>query len=218
MAYIYRIWNDINNKDYIGKTMNTVESRWKEHLSDMDKRVYEKRPLYSAMRKYGTSHFHIEPIEECSIVDLNNREIYWIDYYDSFKSGYNATRGGEGKAYADVEAIISLWNEDKVISEICEITGHDHATITKHLKDHGITAQDIKNRAKKRQSKPVAKLHKETGELLYVYLNAKEVEEELGKTMASRHIYEVCNGKRKTAYGYKWMYIQDIPGLEVEFK
>ncbi len=30
MAYIYRIWNDINNKSYIGKTERSIEKRWKE--------------------------------------------------------------------------------------------------------------------------------------------------------------------------------------------
>lgn len=34
MGYIYRIYNDINNKSYIGLTTNTVETRWKKHLAN----------------------------------------------------------------------------------------------------------------------------------------------------------------------------------------
>lgn len=211
MGYIYRITNDLNNKVYIGKTMSSsISKRWQEHLSDMDKRKNEKRPLYAAMRKYGTSHFHIEELEQCSNDIINERECYWINFYDSYNSGYNATKGGDGKAYVDVEAIISLWNKGKNIREIHDITGHDHQTITNHLTNYGITAQIIKKRVIERQSKPVAKLHKETGELISIYPNAKEVEKELGKTMASRHIYEVCKGERKTAYGYKWKYVADL--------
>ena len=65
MAYIYKITNDINGKSYIGKTeKNNIQERWKDHLIDYKKRRTEKRPLYSAMNKYGIEHFHIEQIEE----------------------------------------------------------------------------------------------------------------------------------------------------------
>lgn len=210
MGYIYKISNDINNKVYIGKTLTSISERWKKHLSDMDKRKNEKRPLYAAMRKYGTSHFYIEEVEQCSNDIINERECYWIDFYDSYGNGYNATKGGDGKSYADVETIITLWNEGKNIKEIHDITGHDHATITNHLNDYGITSQDIKNRVIERQSKPVVKIDKITGEIIETFANAKEVEKVLQKTMASRHIYEVCTGQRKTAYGYKWKYLEDI--------
>ena len=59
MPYIYKITNDINNKIYIGKTLHAIEHRFKEHCKDSKKRQNEKRPLYSAMNKYGIEHFHI---------------------------------------------------------------------------------------------------------------------------------------------------------------
>lgn len=49
MGFIYKITNDVNGKVYIGKTLNTVESRWKEHCHDKDRRNMENRPLYRAM-------------------------------------------------------------------------------------------------------------------------------------------------------------------------
>lgn len=60
MGFIYKITNDVNGKVYIGKTLNTVESRWKEHCHDKDRRNMENRPLYRAMNKYGLEHFSIE--------------------------------------------------------------------------------------------------------------------------------------------------------------
>lgn len=45
MGFIYKITNDVNGKVYIGKTLNTVESRWKEHCHDKDRRNMENRPL-----------------------------------------------------------------------------------------------------------------------------------------------------------------------------
>ena len=66
MAFIYKITNDINAKVYIGKTLGRIKKRWKEHLKDCKRRKNENRPLYTAMRKYGTEHFKITLIEECS--------------------------------------------------------------------------------------------------------------------------------------------------------
>lgn len=64
MAYIYKITNSINDKVYIGKTYQDIQIRFKQHIYDSCRRKYEQRPLYSAMRKYGTDKFKIELIEE----------------------------------------------------------------------------------------------------------------------------------------------------------
>jgi group I intron endonuclease len=64
MGYIYIIRNKINDKVYIGKTDLDINKRFKEHIKDSRRRRCEKRPLYSAMRKYGCEHFYVELIEE----------------------------------------------------------------------------------------------------------------------------------------------------------
>jgi hypothetical protein len=48
------------------------------------------------MRKYGIENFHIEQIEEVANDQLNEREKYWISYYNTYFDGYNSTLGGEG--------------------------------------------------------------------------------------------------------------------------
>ena len=94
---IYIITNDINDKVYVGKTMHSIEKRFKEHCKDSKKERNEKRPLYNAMNKYGIKHFKISLLEECDSENAEEREIYWIEYYNSYKNGYNATKGGDGK-------------------------------------------------------------------------------------------------------------------------
>lgn len=47
------------------------------------------------MRKYGLEAFVFEIVEECDIDQLNEREKYWINYYNSFNHGYNLTNGGD---------------------------------------------------------------------------------------------------------------------------
>ena len=204
MGYIYKISNDINNKVYIGKTLASISERWKEHLSDMDKCRNEKRPLYAAMRKYGTSHFYIEEVEQCSNSIINERERYWIDFYGSYSNGYNATKGGDGKSYADVDAIITLWNEGKNIKEIFEITGHDHKTITKHLNDYEVTSQDIKNRGIECRSKSIVKIDKITGEIIEVFPSESEA-----RRQGYSHAPDVANGKRKTDHGFYWKWLDN---------
>lgn len=122
MAYIYKITNNINNKIYVGKTLRTIEERFSEHAKDYLKHL--DRPLYKAFQKYGIENFSIEMIEECLPTDINEKEIYWIEYYGSFKYGYNATIGGDGTHYADYDLIFSLWNEGKLLKQIVEITGY----------------------------------------------------------------------------------------------
>ena len=101
MSFIYVITNKINNKQYVGKTTDTIEHRWKRHLIDSKKRTCEKRPLYNAINKYGFENFTINILEECSINDLSDKEQYWINKLDTYKNGYNATQGGDGKILYD---------------------------------------------------------------------------------------------------------------------
>lgn len=94
-GYIYKITNNINNKVYIGQTIN-IEKRWYKHQY-LAKTGF-KRHLYEAMRKYGIDNFSIEIIEECDADVLDDRERYWINQYKSFDRcyGYNKSFGGEG--------------------------------------------------------------------------------------------------------------------------
>ena len=87
---IYKIENNINHKVYIGQSKN-IEKRWSRH-----KIAEDNCSIHQAMKKYGVNNFSFTIIEECSQDDLNDREIYWIQYYDSYNKGYNETKGGEG--------------------------------------------------------------------------------------------------------------------------
>lgn len=103
---IYKITNKINNKIYIGQSQN-IFSRWAEHRYEAKTNM---KPLYKAMRKYGIENFIFEIIEECEIEKLNDREVYWIKYYDSYNKGYNLTPGGDYSS--KTQRIVS--NEDVI--------------------------------------------------------------------------------------------------------
>ena len=100
MVGIYCITNLINNKKYIGQS-NNIGRRWKEHKENYLRpkdRSYNS-PIYQAIRKYGIENFKFEILEECNIEELDEKEIYWINFYQTFiddtNNGYNMTRGGK---------------------------------------------------------------------------------------------------------------------------
>ena len=205
MAYIYQIKNKINGKIYVGKTLGLPEHRWKEHIHDYSREEYRDRPLYRAFAKYGVENFEFSVIEQCSDLDVNDREVYWIEHYGSFKNGYNATFGGDGKHYCDYDLIFALYKEGKNVIEIAELTHYDVGTCKKALDNRGVTHQDRVSRGREKINKVVLQLDVKTNEIIGVYSSIQKAYDALGK-QHSGHIASVCNGKRKTAYGYKWKY------------
>lgn len=215
MAYIYKITNLINNKCYIGKTLNTIQERWREHCSDYKKRDEEKRPLYSAMNKYGIENFKIEEIEQCNEDIVNDREKYWIEYYGSFKKGYNATLGGDGKAYLDRKLLIKTYNEIQNLKKSAKILNIDAGHLSKILKENNIEVRSSKEVQNEEYGKEIAMIDLETNAIIKTFISladaARYIKEQINSTAEIRgmtvHIRQVAQGKRKTAYKYKWKFI-----------
>ncbi len=91
---IYRLISP-SNKSYIGQSID-FDRRLTEHKNQTNK-IKSLPKLYQAFKKYGFENFQIEILEICEPEILNEREIYWIQYYDSFNKGYNCTTGGNAK-------------------------------------------------------------------------------------------------------------------------
>ncbi len=73
---IYLIINKVNGYKYIGKTTQTVNNQWKQHIDES--RRMSPYPLHRAMRKYGTHQFLLREIEECDVNKLDEREQYLL--------------------------------------------------------------------------------------------------------------------------------------------
>jgi group I intron endonuclease len=87
---IYKITNTINDKAYIGQTMFTLERRWRYHSRNPNNTHFG-----NAIQKYGLHCWKLEVLENVTERKLlNEREIYWVAYYNTFNSGYNSTAGG----------------------------------------------------------------------------------------------------------------------------
>lgn len=215
MAYIYVITNNLNNKQYVGKTNFSIEKRWKEHQRDSLKNRCEKRPLYNAINKYGVESFIIEELEKCSPDIAEQREQYWIEQLDTYKNGYNATLGGDGAKRLDYIQIINNYKELKNAAMVARINNCDVSTVLRILKDNDINVCSSDDVLKKIYSKRVKMLDKITKEVIAQFPSQVEAAKFLianGYSKAanpfaiSDKIGLVCRGKRKTANGFAWEY------------
>ena len=91
MGWIYKITNTINDKVYVGQTRYSIAHRFSQH-----KCAAPDSQLHQDMQLLGVDNFMIDTLEECPNDQLNDREMYWINYYNSFNAGYNMTLGGGG--------------------------------------------------------------------------------------------------------------------------
>lgn len=134
---IYKITNKINNKIYIGQTIQNLKDRWYRHCGNTGSSAELGMVIKKAIHKYGKDNFIIEELERCNQSLLNEREIYWISYYDSYNHGYNSTLGGQNgaklpKLLNEANNIINLYNQGFSLSKISRKYNVDHATI-KHI-------------------------------------------------------------------------------------
>jgi group I intron endonuclease len=90
---IYKVTNEINNKCYIGQTINYLSRRKYQHLYKSKNK--SKLVFHRAIRKYGEENFKWEVLENCDyIYQLNEMEHHYIKQYKSkLPNGYNMTDG-----------------------------------------------------------------------------------------------------------------------------
>ena len=89
--WIYKITNIQNNKVYIGQTIRPIQDRFHRHINDALNNILDTH-FARAIRKCGKDNFIIEQIDQAQTKnELNKKEQYWIQYYNSVQNGYNET-------------------------------------------------------------------------------------------------------------------------------
>lgn len=167
MIGIYKITKKENGKSYIGQS-NDIERRIKEHQYKTD------LAIELAIHKYGIDAFNYEVLEQCSLEELDAKEIYWIQYYNTFKGfGYNCNKGG-GDSRGENNGRTNLTNEDVAYIRECYDLHKRRKEIYKQFKDKisfsafasiwdGTTWKDIKPEVYTKENKEYYMYHATDG-------------------------------------------------------
>lgn len=111
---VYIITNIINGHVYVGQTRRRFVERWREHIKSSRSPSNEDYwfPLHAAMRKYGIENFDFAILEQCLPDELDNRERYWIKYYNATShDNYNCSSGGQLHRSEDDEKWLAIIND-----------------------------------------------------------------------------------------------------------
>lgn len=92
---VYLVTNKINGKQYIGKSVASLNQRKSNHYSSA--KGGSETNFHRALRKYDEESFEWKALTECkSKNELNEKEMFYIEKYNTYKQGYNMTNGGDG--------------------------------------------------------------------------------------------------------------------------
>lgn len=91
---IYKVTNLKNGMAYIGQSVD-IYQRWFAYKSIGNKKVGGGQgDIMNDIREIGLDYFKFEILERCDANQLDEREKYWISYYDTMNNGYNLCSGG----------------------------------------------------------------------------------------------------------------------------
>ena len=219
---IYKIQNIENNKIYIGQSVD-IAQRWREHRSDVLTNR-DNSVLHLAMKKYGEHNFSFEIIEECLKEKLDEREIYWIEYYNSMiPNGYNQTSGGYSgqgelfrKPVLQYDLKGNFIQEFESASEAARQINVFKSNLTAACR--GETNQCGGFQWKYKDSdKKIGIVPEKGGKIVYQYdkqmnlialfISAMDAEKKTG--IKAGNIRQCCSGRSKTAGGFVWRYLTE---------
>lgn len=190
-----------NNKKYIGMTHFSLDQRAGKNGY---KYMRERNSKFgNAIKKYGFDFFTSEILEEnLTFEQACEKEKYYINYYDSYKNGYNTTLGGEGNSRFDLEEIYNLWKQGKSHQEIIKEVGCSDITIQRALDSFNIEEiERIRCQAGRYHIQKVYQYDLE-GNFIQEYESYSEAGRQLN--IPHCNIIKCIRGKRKSAGGFQW--------------
>lgn len=220
---VYCINNLINGKKYVGQTIHSIDSRWKEHVRCSQRNP--KYPIHCAIKKYSPRSFEFYVLQECNTKEeLDIAEISWIKKINSRICGYNLAKGGAGvrgkglwNHTDEAKLAISRGNIGKVRSlELRKrISNSVRKSMTPTLKDL------ISKNTIKALSNPITRLkleknnYSKTRKIVAQYsLNDELITTYDSATIAARlsgvnkgNLCACARGCFKQAGGFRWKYI-----------
>lgn len=231
-GYIYIIKNTINDKAYIGQTSRTIQARFQQHINAALRNETDGMIIYNAIRKYGADKFYVEEVERVNIDLLNEKEKYWIQYYNTLTpNGYNIREGGEDCGRKEVYQIDLNTNE--IINTFPSATAAaeqynldiSHLTKTcRHEKGfrscggfkwsyaYNYSPEYIDNINPKINERQVCQIDINTGEVIKIWDNMRQAG--LALNICSSSINGCITGRYKSAGGFQWCDIDNLQNMK----
>jgi len=177
---IYKIVNKINNKTYIGSSID-IDNRFYVHKNKLKKNIHPNNILQNSVNKYGIENFIFEVIEECDVELLTEREQYWINFNIN---GYNIRKIAESNRgislSEETKKKISESNKGKVISE------HVRKLLSKAHKGRPKSKESVEKMKKSLTNRKLSEEHKKNISKNHANKN-KSLPEKTKKKISENH-------------------------------
>ena len=231
MIGIYKIENKINGNVYIGQSCN-LQARMAEHKCpgkfDNPNKASYNYPLYRAIRKYGIENFSFTIIEQCELEALDEREKYWIKYYDSYNNGYNATLGGKTGANYEEFPVYKYDIYGNFLEEYNNLYTAAEKNNIKPSALQEVLADNPRHKTAGGYQWKKYKQEKILSKFKYVQVTCYSLQNEKIATYNSfqeasfyskdnvREIRNCCEHKLKSTMKYQWFYTDEIIDKQLE--
>lgn len=203
MTGIYGIYNQVNGKWYVGQAVD-IERRKQQELSFLRAGKFHgsnrnNEHMTRAWEIYGHEAFIWVVLEECSVENLDDREIFWIAEKDSYKNGYNQTTGGGGRRGYHLSG-----ETKKKISDA--LKGRPLAEETRRKMSESRKGRVVSERCKAatRERVSVAVIQTDANGASRVWESATAAAKALG--LHQSNITKCCRGKLAHTGGSSWRY------------
>lgn len=223
-GFIYK-YTSLSGKSYIGQTSNSLKERAKTSTGQGYKNC---SAFYAAIEKYGFKNFKIEILGEFLLTELDKYEEHYIKLYNTLTPyGYNIEKGGLND-YKQRQKRKTPINQYDLNGNFIK----SYNSVIEAAKDNDTSYQAIGQVLQRKrpqhkgyiyryinENKPepvkVQQTHgRKTAQydlqdnLIAIFPSANQAAIAIGKkSNAGRNIRSVCEGSRKTAYGFKWKYL-----------
>lgn len=224
MTGIYGIYNTITDKWYVGQAQD-IKKRNDRERSYLERGFFhwgagDNKHLVNAWKKYGPEAFLWVVLEECEALELDDREIFWIEQKNSYKDGYNQTLGGGGcRGYKASEA-----TRRKISENHADMSGPNNPNYGKTF-PKGLAHPNYGRKHTEAEREKMRANHADirgannprargvyqldfSGAVLAFWPCITEAARSL--SINHRNISAVCAGKRRSAGGFIWSYTKEV--------